>query len=182
VRGSHVHCVSIDRLGARLCPCGLVTATRWNLHHDLPGQTCGILPGLPPPTTCVGRVRAAHQPTSAGFELARSSRGFTTPVSLVHRPVPLTEPRPIRQCPAGPTSSRLLPPSAASAGSGCRQLHRPATTGQRRSPLTSTRNNSASWRTTVRSTVPTQLTLGRDPVGRTSQSVNGGRVWRKTCR
>ncbi len=66
-----------------------------------------------------------------------------TPSRLAHQA------RPIRQCWADLTLSRLLPPSPASPGSGCRQLHRPATTGQPRSPSTSARNNSASWRTAV---------------------------------
>jgi len=66
-----------------------------------------------------------------------------TPSRLAHQA------RPIRQCWADLTLSRLLPPSPASPGSGCRQLHRPSTTGQPRSPSTSARNNSASWRTAV---------------------------------
>ncbi len=66
-----------------------------------------------------------------------------TPSRLAHQA------RPIRQCWADLTLSRLLPPSPASPGSACRQLHRPSTTGQPRSPSTSARNNSASWRTAV---------------------------------
>ncbi len=74
-----------------------------------------------------------------------------TPSRLAHQA------RPIRQCWADLTLSRLLPPSPASPGSGCRQLHRPATTGQPRSPSTSARNNSASWRTAVFTNSPLRM-------------------------
>jgi hypothetical protein len=65
--------------------------------------------------------------------------------------------RPIRQCWADLPLSRLLPPSPTSPGSGCRQLHWLATTSQPRSPSTSVRNNSASWRTAVFSDSPLTL-------------------------
>jgi hypothetical protein len=55
--------------------------------------------------------------------------------------------RPIRQCWTGPTLSRLLPPSPATPGSGCLQLHPTATTARPRRSLTSIRYGSASWRT-----------------------------------
>ncbi|MER5228222.1 IS701 family transposase [Streptomyces flaveus] len=63
------------------------------------------------------------------------------PSRLAHRA------RPIRQCWADPTLSRLLSPSPAIPGSGCPQLHLAATTAKRRWSSTSVRNNSASWRT-----------------------------------
>jgi hypothetical protein len=44
--------------------------------------------------------------------------------------------RPIRQCWAVLTLSRLLPPFPAFPGSGCRQLHPTATTAKRRRSLT----------------------------------------------
>ena len=47
--------------------------------------------------------------------------------------------RTIWQCWHDPALSGLLPPSPAPPGSGCPQLRRPATTGQRRRSLTSTR-------------------------------------------
>jgi hypothetical protein len=55
--------------------------------------------------------------------------------------------RPIRQSWADPTLSRLLPPSPATPGSGCLQLHPAATTARQRRSLTSIRYSSASWRT-----------------------------------
>ena len=48
---------------------------------------------------------------------------------------------------AVPTLSRLLPPSPATPGSGCLQLHPTATTAERRRSFTSIRNSNASWRT-----------------------------------
>jgi len=65
-----------------------------------------------------------------GVSHAGSSR---TPLRLARRA------RPIWQCWTVPASSGLLPPSPASPGSGCPQLHRPAATGQRWRSLTSTR-------------------------------------------
>src|SRR4051794_24130342 len=63
------------------------------------------------------------------------------PSRLAHRA------RPIRQFWTDATLSRLLPPSPATPGSGCLQLHPTATTARRRWPSTSVRTNSASWRT-----------------------------------
>jgi hypothetical protein len=72
----------------------------------------------------------------------RNDTGFSRiPSRLAHRA------RPIRQCSADPTSSRLLPPSPATPGSGCLQLHPAATTAGRWRSFTSIRNNSASRRT-----------------------------------
>jgi hypothetical protein len=101
-----------------------------DLHRDLPGQAHGTLPEVPQPSTNDGRVRAANQPRSTGFELADLSRGLNTgssrmPSRLAHQA------RPIRQYQADPTSSRLLPPPPPSRGSGCRQLHPTATTARR---------------------------------------------------
>src|SRR5216684_625268 len=122
------------------------------------------------------RVRAAIQPESTGLELARGSRGVTTPVPCVYLPVSLTAPgpsgsaeparlcrgcsRPHRRPPAQTSSSftpplrrqgngGLTPPSEQQrlvAHSGCPQLHQPAATGRRRRSLTSTRISSASRR------------------------------------
>src|SRR5436305_11861314 len=73
-------------------------------------------------------VRTAHQPRSTGFRAGTSSRGVTTPVSLVYLPVSLTAPGPSGSPETDATSSRLLPPSPATPGSGCLQLHFAATT------------------------------------------------------
>ena len=50
------------------------------------------------------QVRTANQPKSTGLELARSSRGVTTPVPRVYLPVSLTGPGPSGS--AGPTRLR----------------------------------------------------------------------------
>jgi hypothetical protein len=55
--------------------------------------------------------------------------------------------RPVRQCRADVTLSRLLPPSPPIHGSGCLQLHPAAATARRWRSFTSIRDNSASRRT-----------------------------------
>jgi hypothetical protein len=123
-----------------------------DLHRDLPGQTCETLPGGPPTKTST-KVRTAHQPTSTGLELARFQE------ALQHRFLTYTVPS-CSPSPAPPAVPNRLdfvaaaPPSPTSPESGCRQLHRPATTGQPQSPLTSARNHSASWRTPINRTDP----------------------------
>ena len=67
--------------------------------------------------------------------------------------------------------SRLLPPTPAFPGSGCRQLHPTATTARRQRSSTSIRTISASWRTTdnwtpSRSTVLPPRCLAFDLAGR----------------
>src|SRR5216684_6986033 len=93
------------------------------------------------------RVRAAIQPESTGLELARGSRGVTTPVPCVYLPVSLTAPGP-----SGSTEPARL-------CRGCSRPHRrpPARTSSSFTPplrrrgdgrsFTSVRNSSASWRT-----------------------------------
>jgi len=72
----------------------------------------------------------------------RNNTGFSRmPSRLAHRA------QPIRQYWTAATSSRLLPPSPATPGSGCLQLHAAATTAARWWSLTPIRNDSASWRT-----------------------------------
>src|SRR5260370_20410764 len=72
-----------------------------------------------------GQVRTAIQPESTGLELARGSRGVTTPIPCVYLPVSLTAPgpsgstEPTRLCrgcsrprrrPPARTSSSFTPP------------------------------------------------------------------------
>lgn len=69
-----------------------------DLHRDLPGQTCGTLPGAPrsPPrvrTSGGDRVRTAHQPASTGLDLVTNSRA-SAPVPYVCPLISLTEPDP----------------------------------------------------------------------------------------
>ena len=55
--------------------------------------------------------------------------------------------RPVWQYQGVPSLSGLLPPSPASPGSGCPQLHQAAATAQRPGPFTPARHTGASWRT-----------------------------------
>jgi hypothetical protein len=64
----------------------------------------------------------------------RNAAGFSRiPSRFAHRA------QPIRQCQADATLSRLLPPSPATPGSGCPQLHPTAATARRRRSSTSIR-------------------------------------------
>lgn len=108
-----------------------------DLHRGLP--TSDTKPAKEFPTRQDGQVRTAIQPTSTGFELAALLRGFTPLIPHVHllvslaEPVPSGSPDPSRRC------RGCLPPSPASPGSGCPQLHRPAATGRRWRSFTPTR-------------------------------------------
>src|SRR5215212_9601580 len=98
-----------------------------------------------------GRYAPLSSPYPPGSSWSTIKRRYNTgslriPSRLAHQT------RPIRQCWTVLTSSRLLPPSPAFPGSGCRQLHPTATTARRRRSLTSIRNNSASRRTMCSST------------------------------
>src|SRR5208282_3255062 len=102
------------------------------------------------------RVRAAIQPESTGLELARGSRGVTTPVPRVYLPVSLTAP-----APSGSTGTTRLcrgcshpprRPAAQAASSFTPPLRRQ---GDGRS-FTSIRPNSASWRTFLSYTFPSR--------------------------
>jgi hypothetical protein len=132
---------SVDGGGARLCPCGLVTATPWSF---VTSQARPVTPSREFPAPITGtrahRLPAHIHRVGAGSDLKRryGTGSSRAPSRLAHRA------RPIRQYWTGPASSRLLPPSPASPGSGCRQLHPTATTARRRRPLTSIRNTSAS--------------------------------------
>jgi hypothetical protein len=118
-----------------------------DLHHGLPAQAFDTRPGVPRDHPPSGRGCAPHtSPHPPGWSWRpmkrRNSTGSSrTPSRLAHRA------RPVRQSRADATLSRLLPPSPATPGSGCLQLHPTATTARRRRSLTPIRNNSASWRT-----------------------------------
>jgi len=123
------------------------------------------------------RMRTAIQPESTGLELARGSRGVTTPVPCVYLPVSLTAPGP-----SGSTEPARL-------CRGCSRPHRrpPARTSSsftpplRRQgngrPFTSIRNNSASWRTQAASSFTPPLRRRGD--GRSLTSIrNNSASWR----
>jgi len=84
-----------------------------------------------------------HPPDWSWFEFKRRNNtgSLRIPSRLAHRA------RPIRQCWADPTSSRLLLPSPPTHGSDCLQLDPTATTAEPRRSFTSVRTTSASWRT-----------------------------------
>jgi hypothetical protein len=131
--------------------------------------------GLGVPRPRCGRVRAAIQPLSTGFELADYRlRGVMPLVPRVHLPVLLAGPAPSGRPGASRRCRGCLPPSPASPGSGCPQLpHAAATTSGRRS-LTSTRFRSASWR----SASPVHRSLGRSASNRPKARAGRSASWR----
>ena len=88
----------------------------------------------------------AARPASARFEPVYLLRGVTTLVPRVHLPISLAGPGPSGSADPSRRCRGCFPPSPAFPGSGCPQLQRPAATDRRWSPFTSTRYDSASWR------------------------------------
>ena len=132
------------RLRRRLSP--------WPLgpNHAYPAREFPTLPepnNRQRPQTTVGAHRSPariHRVWSWPTLKRRNNTGSSRiPSRLAHRA------RSIRQYWTDPTSSRLLPPSPAIPGPGCRQLHPTATTARHRRSPTSVRSDSASWRTRV---------------------------------
>ena len=82
----------------------------------------------------------ADRPVSTRLEPASRLRSFPRWFKTAFTPSRLTcRTRVVWRCRPVPALSGLLPPSPASPGSGCPQLQRPAATGPRWSPFTSTR-------------------------------------------
>jgi hypothetical protein len=135
--GSRVHRDSLVGVGARLCPSGLATATPQPFTVASPGQRNTARPEVPAASTHVGTHRA--RPVSARFEPVNALKGVMTPVPRVLLSVSLAGPAPSGSPGRAPAFPGPLPPSPAPPGSGCPQLQRPAATGRRRRPLTSTR-------------------------------------------
>ena len=109
-----------------------------DLHHGLPARTSKPARSSPPePIATAGTHRTPAQihRVRAGSDMKRRNNTGSSriPSRLAHRA------RPIRQCWTDPTLSRLLPPSPAIPGIGCRQLHPAATTARHRRSLTSIR-------------------------------------------
>ncbi len=92
------------------------------------------------------QVRTAIQPISTGLELADSLEGRYNAGSSRPPPVSLAGPAPSGSTGASRRCRGCLPPSPASPGSGCLQLHTIAATIARWWSLTSTRLHGASWR------------------------------------
>ncbi|MFD0514560.1 IS630 family transposase [Streptomyces aureus] len=76
-----------------------------------------------------------------------SLKGLYTPVPHVHLSVSLAGPAPSGSASASRRCRGCFPPLPAPPGSNCPQLRRAAATARRRSPFTSARSHSASWRT-----------------------------------
>jgi hypothetical protein len=118
------------------------------LRRGLPGQLEQTTREFPVPPAA-GRVRAATSPDLPDSSW-RHLRRLHAPVPLVYLFVLLAGPAPSGSADTSRLRRGRLPPSPASPGSGCPQLHRPAATGQRRRSPTSTRSIGASRRTDQR--------------------------------
>jgi hypothetical protein len=127
--GSRVHCRPVNGLGTQLCPCGIATATAAANSPWPPDPGSGNPARSSPPI-----MRSGCAPPSSPYppDLSwrsfkrRNAAGFSRiPSRLAHRA------RPVRQYRADATLSRLLPPSPATPGSGCLQLHPTAATARR---------------------------------------------------
>ena len=143
--GSHVHCCPVNGLGTRLCPCGIATATPqaftvasqprpYMTRQEFPARHAGG--GCAPPTS-------PYPPDLSWrtFKRRNSTGSLRIPSRLAHRAWP------VWQYQTDATLSRLLPPSPATPGSGCLQLHPAAATAGKWRSSTSIRKHSASWRT-----------------------------------
>jgi hypothetical protein len=150
--------------GAVERPSVVPTFTAVRSTSEAPGSTPAASPRLrrrpspwPPDPSEQYRARSSPPRTAGGcaprtsphppgwswrcFKRRNDTGSLRIPSRLAHRA------RPIRQYRTVPTLSRLLPPSPATPGNGCLQLHPTATTARRRRSPTSIRNISASWRT-----------------------------------
>jgi hypothetical protein len=108
-----------------------------DLPHGLPGlikESSRKVPAEGPS----GRTHRAR-PVSTRFEPVHVIKDLMTPVPRVLLSATLAGPAPSGSTGTSRLCQGCFPPSPAPPGSGCPQLHRPATTGQRRRSLTSTR-------------------------------------------
>src|SRR5829696_10449866 len=145
--GSRVHCDSLDEGGARLCPCGLATATpqhvtvasdRTTHESARSSPTAGHTSG----GGCAPLPAHIHQVQGRfGFEGLCDAGSSRTPLRHACRT------RTVWQYRHAPALSGLLPPSPAPPGSGCPQLHRPAATGTAAKVSHLPSNHNASRRT-----------------------------------
>jgi hypothetical protein len=107
-----------------------------DLHRDFPAGDINQPRSSPPASSGYAPQSSPHPPGSSWRYLLR---GFIPMVPRVHLPVSLAGPTPSSSTGASRRCWGCFPPSPASPGSGCPQLHRPAATGQRWWSLTSTR-------------------------------------------
>jgi hypothetical protein len=131
--GSHVHLHAGPRVRHLALPLLHRHSYAADIHHGLPAPTSHDGQGVP---RChQAGVRAAPSPYPP--DLSWSVEGRHSLVPLVHLPVSLTAGRAVRQYRHAPALSGLLPPSPASPGSGCPQLHPAAATARRQRSFTS---------------------------------------------
>ena len=142
--GSHVHSRFARRGRCPALPLRPRHAYPAALQRGLPAGD--IEPAQESPAN-IQRACTAAQPRSARFELVGSLRGVTTLVPHVHLSVSLAGPEPSGSTSPSRRCRGCFPPSPASPGSGCPQLHQAAATAQRRSSHISARSHGASWRT-----------------------------------
>ncbi len=114
------------------------------LHQSLPTDRDTRSRSSPPVNR---RVRTATQPRSARFELVEALKGFTTLVPHVHLSHSFAGPAPSGSADASRRCQGCSHPHPRLRAQAAPNFKRPATTGRRRSPFTSARSNSASWRT-----------------------------------
>ena len=128
-----------------------------DLHHGLPGRRHSPPEEFPtgrprtgqadrwPPQPMGTRCDPAHVRQVPGWWVRL--RGVQTLVPHVCLSVLLAEPAPSGSTGTSRRCQGRCPPSPPSQGSGCPQLHRTAATARPCRSFTSTRSNSASWRT-----------------------------------
>ena len=110
---------------------------------------------------------AAHRPLSVRFEPALDLRGFRQRFLSYAFSSLLAGPGSSEGADPSRTLSELLPPSRAFPRPGCSQLHRPAATDRRWSPLTSTRFQAPRGALSGARTRPWRLISGLRPQART---------------
>jgi hypothetical protein len=144
----HVHHEPLVEGGAQLCPCGIATATPQTFTVASRPATPHRPRSSPPAIT--DRYAPPSSPDPPGSSWRPLLRGFTPLVSRVHLLVPLAEPAPSGSTDTSRRCRSCLPPSPASPGSGCSQLHRPAATGRRWRSFTPHSVRGASWRSVAK--------------------------------
>ncbi len=115
-----------------------------DLHRGLPTGDINRLEEFPDPHRSGARGGPAQirQIRAGGVGL----RGFQPLVSHVHLLDSLAGPEPSGSTDPSRRCRGCCPPSPASPGSGCPQLHQPAATSRRRCPFITARSHSTSWR------------------------------------
>lgn len=116
-----------------------------DLHQSLPAKRDNRPRSSPPGTA--RRVRTATQPISARFELVEALKSFTPLVPHVHLSRSLTGPAPSGSTGTSRRCRGCSHPHPQLQGQAASNFNQPTTMGRRRSPFTSARSNSASWRT-----------------------------------